>query len=88
MNIQRIFQALEEDSSNSALGIITAELEEQDYAVQINGILLNSETIFEGKYSEIERDMKPLRVSLFKQGEMEQEFSIDFIDFHEIIFKK
>ena len=88
MNIQRIFQALEEDSSNSALGIITAELEEQDYAVQMNGILLNSEAIFEGKYSEIERDMKPLRVSLFKQGEMEQEFSIDFIDFHEIIFKK
>ena len=88
MNIQRIFQALEEDSDNSALGIITAELEEQGYSVRVNETPVNSEAIFEGKYSKIEKDMKPLRISLFKKGQMEQEFSIEFVEYHEIVFKK
>jgi len=88
MNAQKIFEALEEDSQNSALGIICAELEDQGYSVTINGISVNSEGFNDGEYSEIEKDLKPVAVGLLKNKILEQVFSMEFIDFHEVIIQK
>ncbi len=88
MNIQKIFQALEEDSENSAQGIICQELESQGYRLKMNGIDVDSDGFFEGAYKEIEKDLTPIKITLFKEGKKEQEFRIEFIEFHEIIIKK
>lgn len=82
MNIQKIFEALELDTHNSALGIICAELEAQAYEVVINGNKVTSEGFYNGEYSQIEKELVPLNFSLFKNRE--QEFAVEFVDFHEI----
>lgn len=88
MNVQKIFMALEEDTQNSALGIICGELEIQGYSVTMNGMPVSSEGFYSGKYSEIEKDLKLIEVGILKNDILEQEFSIEFIDFHEFIIKK
>lgn len=88
MNTEKIFQALEDDSENSAHGIICQELESQGYRLKMNGIDVDSDGFFEGAYKEIEKDINPIKITLFKGGIKEQEFSIEFIEFHEIIIRK
>ena len=87
MNIQRIFDELELDQQNSALGIICRELETQGYTVAINGIKVSSDGFFNGDNLEIEQKIEPLNMSLFRGDQLEQEFAVEFIDFHEIIIR-
>ena len=87
MNVQRVFDALKEDLQNSALGIICSELETQGYKVAIGGQKVDSDVFFNEKYPEIERNMNPLNISLFKGGSLEQTFVIQFTDFHEFIIR-
>ena len=49
MNIEKIFSALKEDEMNSALGIICSELESQGYKIEIEGIEVTSDEVFENK---------------------------------------
>jgi hypothetical protein len=88
MNVQKLFDALRQDQNNSALGIICSELETQGYKVAIDGVKVNSDGFFNEKYPEIEKKMKPLKISLFREGTFEQEFIIEFTDFHEFIIKQ
>ncbi|WP_276980024.1 hypothetical protein [Flavobacterium filum] len=88
MNIEKIFKALEEDSMNSALGIIVYELEQQGYLVVIKGIQVTSEEMFEGKFSEIENYNLSLHFKLFRNKSFEQEFMIDFDEYHKISFRE
>jgi hypothetical protein len=88
MNVQSIFEALDEDDQNSALGIICAELENQGYTVNISGRLVDSSSFFDGELPEIEGQIGPLNFVLLKAGAPEQEFAIEFTEFHEIIIKK
>lgn len=87
MNIEKIFSALDEDQINSALGIICAELESQGYNVEIEGIQVTSGEIFENKIPSLEEVVIPLNIKLFKDKEEEQKFSIEFKDYHKIIFQ-
>ena len=84
MNVQKIFDALDEDVGNSALGVICGELERQGYEIAINGQLVTSDGFFNNELSELERETQPLNVSLFNKATLEQEFSIEFIDYHKI----
>jgi len=88
MNAQKIFEALEEDSQNSALGIICGELEAQGYAIIINEVPVTSEGFFEGKYPEIEKRLNDLKITLLMNGVVKQKFTVEFSEFHEIIIKK
>ena len=87
MNIQLIFDALSNDMDNSALGIVCSELEAQGYRVALNGVGVDSNGIFDGNHQNIENIVGPITVSLFKESRLEQEFSIEFIDYHEAIIK-
>ncbi len=87
MNIQKIFDALNEDIQNSTLGTLCRELEAQGYSVAINKKQVTADEIFEGKHSDLE-DQDVLAISLYKNGVIEQEFSIEFEDFNEPVFKK
>ena len=88
MNIQKIFDALEEDNQNSALGIISSVLEKQGYKIVLNGENVSSEGFFEGKHVNLEEDLNPIHFAVFKNDKVEQEFSIEFTDFHRIAIKK
>ncbi|MCH8034847.1 MAG: hypothetical protein IH950_13960 [Bacteroidetes bacterium] len=88
MNIEKIYLALNSDQMNSALGIICAELESQGYKIEVEGIQVTADEIFENKLPSLEEVAEPLNIKLFKNGEEEQKFSIDFIDYHKVEFKE
>lgn len=88
MNIEKIYSALNEDQMNSALGIICFEFEHQGYKIEIEGIEVTSEEIFEEKLPSLEEVPVALNFRLFKDGKEEQKFSIDFIEYHKIIFRE
>ena len=88
MNIEKIFKALNEDEMDSALGIICSEFEHQGYKIEFEGIEVTSEEIFEEKLKSLEEVPSALNVRLFKDGKEEQKFSIDFIEYHKIVFKE
>lgn len=87
MNVQKLFLALKEDNQNSALGIICGELEAQGYTVKLDGKEVTSDEVYEGKYADFEETMEPLNVALYRKEILEQEFAIEFIDYHEIAIK-
>ena len=84
MNVQKIFDALDEDVGNSALGVICGELERQGYEIAINGQSVTSDGFFNNELSELDRETQPLNVSLYKETILEQEFAIEFTDYHKI----
>ena len=84
MNVESIFQALEQDMDNSGLGIICRELETQGYSVAINGVNVTSDEIFSGDHAELENDLNTLKFSLSKAGRREQDFSVKFLDYHQM----
>jgi hypothetical protein len=88
MNVQKIFDMLQEDKENTALGIICAELEEQGYKVQIDGRDISSADVYDGGQKELEEKLGPLNVALFKDGSLEQEFSLEFIDDREVVIER
>jgi hypothetical protein len=88
MNVQKIFDMLHEDQGNTALGIICAELEEQGYRVRIDGKDVSSAGIFDGGHKDLEDKLGPLNVALYRDGSMEQEFSLEFIDDHEVVIER
>ncbi len=54
MNVEKIFNALQNDEMNSALGIICGELEKQGYTVNLEGIDVNAEGFYQGTFSYLE----------------------------------
>ncbi len=88
MNIQKLYEALNTDEQNSALGIICGELENQGYSVAIDAIPVTSEGFFDGKHAAMEEKIGPYRFALNKNGKEEQIFTIEFTDYHEFIIKQ
>jgi len=88
MNIEKIFSVLQEDQMNTTLGIICTELESQGYEVEIEGIQVTASEIFENKIPSLEEVALPLNIKLIKNRKEEQKFSIEFKDYHKIIFQE
>ncbi len=88
MNVQRIFDTLQEDQDSPPLGIICAELEEQGYKVQIDDRQVNSADVYDGRAKELEEKVGPLNVALYKDGSLEQEFSLEFLDDREVVIER
>ncbi|MBV6420934.1 MAG: hypothetical protein DAHOPDDO_02200 [Ignavibacteriaceae bacterium] len=88
MNIEKIFSALKNDPMNSAIGIICSEFEHQNYEIEIEGIRISSNEIFENKVPSLEEVVEPLNFKLFKNDNLEQKFSITFTDFHKVVFQE
>ena len=88
MNVQKIFEMLQEDRDSTALGIISAELEEQGYRVRVDGTDVNSADIYDGKHKDLEDKLGPLNIALYRDGSLEQEFSLEFVDDHEVVIER
>lgn len=88
MNIESVFNSLDEDEMNSALGTIVSSLEKQGYTIEIEGIQVTAEEILENKLPSLEEVLGPLNFILYKEQKQDQKFAIDFTDYHEIVFMK
>ncbi len=88
MNVQKVFDMLQQDEESTALGIICAVLEEQDYKIQVDGREVNSADIYDGRHKDLEDKMGPLNVALYKDGELEQEFALEFLDDREVVIER
>ena len=88
MNVQKIFDRLHEDKKNSELGIICGELEEQGYKIQFDNQEVTSAGIFDGDYEDLEDKVGPINVSLYKDGALEQEFTLEFVDDREVVIER
>jgi hypothetical protein len=88
MNVQKIFDMLQEDQENSALSIICGEMEEQGYKIRLDGRDVTSAEIFDGDHVDLEDKVGPLNVSLYKNGSLEQEFTLEFIGDHEVVIER
>ena len=88
MNVQKIFDRLHEDKKNSELGIICGELEEQGYKVMLDGREVTSAEIFDCDHEDLEDKVGPVNVSLYKNGSLEQEFTLEFVGDHEVVIER
>ena len=88
MNVQRIFDTLQEDQDSPPLGIICAELEEQGYKVRIDDREIDSADVYDGKLKDLEEKLGPLNVALYMNGSLEQEFSLELIDHREVVIER
>jgi hypothetical protein len=88
VNVQKIFDMLQEDQDGPALGIICAELEEQGYRVRVDGKDVNSADIYDSRHKDLEDKLGPLDIALYRDGSLEQEFSLEFIDDHEVVIER
>ena len=93
MNVQKIFEALNEDPHGSALGIICRELENQSYSVVVDDVQVTADEFFEGRHKDIEKKKGPfnialLNTSLTRKVKIEQEFCIEFLGLREFIIKQ
>ena len=88
MNIQKLYAALDADEMNSSLGIICGELESQGYVVMINDKKVSSEEFFDGENKDLEQEFIPIKMSLYRTDTLEQEFVIEFNEYHDFVIKK
>jgi hypothetical protein len=88
VNVQKIFAMLQEDQDGPALGIICAELEEQGYKVRVDGKDVNSADIYDFRHRDLEDKLGPLDIALYRDGSLEQEFTLEFIDDHEVVIER
>ena len=88
MNIEKIFNALNNDEMNSSLGTICAELEKQGYSITINNIEVTAEEFFDRRSESLEQSGLDFNFLLKKDDKVEQEFSISFIDYHKILLRE
>ncbi len=88
MNVQKIFDRLQEDKKESELGIICGELEEQGYKVMFDGREITSAEIYDGDHEDLEDKVGPVNVSLYKDSSLEQEFTLEFVGDHEVVIER
>lgn len=88
MNVESVFRALKKDDANSALGVFCYALEYQGYVIEIEGISLTSNEIFQNKFPSLEEVNEPLNIKLYMNGILEQKFSIRFTEYHKMVFQE
>ena len=70
------------------MGVICAELEEQGYSVRVDGKDVNSADIYDSRHKDLEDKLGPLDIALYKDGSLEQEFTLEFVDDHEVVIER
>jgi hypothetical protein len=88
MNVQKIYKALDADEMNSALGIICGELERQGYVVKINDTFVASEEFFDGRHEDLEQEFIPLKMALYRDNVLDQEFTMEFTEYHDFVIRR
>ena len=87
MNIQKIFDAVNEDDMNSPLISIVNELEQQGYTVKLEGVEVTSHDLDADVFNDFEKAANEFNLELLKQSSLEQKFKIVFTDYHKFNFQ-
>ena len=87
MNIEKIFNAVDEDEMNSPLPLIVSELERQGYIVRIEGVDVTSDDIDDNLFVDLEKAVNEFEIELLKNSETEQKFKLVFTDYHKFNFQ-
>ena len=82
IDIHKINTALSEDLNNSAFGIICRVIEEDNFAIRINGVIVSSSGFFDGEHDDIEQRKDKHNVQLFTNGVQVDSFLMTFTDYH------
>lgn len=81
MNIQKIFESVEEDDMNSPLPSILWELEQQGYKVNLEGIEVTAGDMKDKLFEDLERATNNFEIEILKEG-LTQKFKLVFTDYH------
>jgi len=87
MNIERIFTAVDEDEMNSPLPSIVWELEQQGYAVKLEGVDVTAGDMGDELFENLERATNELTFELLKENQPVQKFKLIFTDYHKFNFQ-
>lgn len=85
MNIQKIFEAVDADEMNSPLQSIIWELEQQDYNVKIEGLVVTAEDMEDKLFEDLERATNEFCIEINKEN-LIQKFKLVFKDYHKLYF--
>ena len=88
MNIQEIFNAVNEDEMNSPLPSVIYELEQQGYKVKLEGLEVTTDDLEEELFEDLERATNKFEIELLKNNKTEQRFNLIFTDHHKFSFQK
>jgi hypothetical protein len=87
MNIQKIFESVEEDEMNSPLPLIIWELEQQGYTVKLEGVEVTAGDMEDKLFEDLERATNEFEFELLKESEGSQKFNLVFTDYHKFNFQ-
>ena len=88
MNIQKIFNAVDEDEMNSPLSSVIYEIEQQGYKVKLEGLEVSAGDMEEKLFEDYERATDKFEIELLKNNKTEQRFNLIFTDHHKFSFQK
>ena len=86
MNIQKIFEAVDDDEMNSPLPSIVYELEQQGYKVKIEELEVTAEDMTDKLFEDLERAANNFEIDILKDGTT-QKFKLVFTDYHMFNFQ-
>ena len=86
MNIQKIFESVEDDEMNSPLPSIIWELEQQGYKVKLEGVEVTAGDMEDKLFEDLERATNKFEIEILKEG-LAQKFKLVFTDYHKFNFQ-
>jgi hypothetical protein len=86
MNIQKLFEAVDADEMNSPLPSIVCELEQQGYAVKIEGLEVTAADMDDKLFDDFEKATNEFNVEVNKENAT-QKFKLVFTEYHKFNFK-
>ncbi len=86
MDIQKIFEAVDNDEMNSPLPSIVYELEQQGYEVKIEGLEVTTADMDIKLFDDFEKATNEFDIEIIK-GDLIQKFKLVFTDYHKFNFQ-
>lgn len=86
MNIEKIYNSVNEDEMNSPLLSIVWELGQQGYAVKLEGLEVTASDLEEDMFSDLEKATNEFNIEITKEN-LFQKFKLVFTDYHRFNFE-
>lgn len=86
MNIQKIFDTVDDDEMNAPMPSIVYELERQGYEVKIEGLKVTAADMDDKLFDDLEKATNEFNVEVNKENVI-QKFRLVFTDYHKFNFQ-
>ena len=85
MNIQRLFEIVDEDQMNSPVSLICGELENLGYKVKLEGVEVSRFDLEENVFIDFQNISNGFEIDVFRNDLPLQKLNIVFTDYHKFI---